>query len=136
MQAIIWAVVTLIAGPSSTWQRAGSAGSPGTVPAGAGVSAETPALSPLAPAPAGAPAPSPTAPEDAKVTAALAQLAPADRELALRQKVGPVTGSPLGSMGPPRVVVVEGRKVFLCCKGCEAELRSDPAKYLAKLQGK
>ena len=43
VQAIICAVDTLIAGPSSTWHRAGSAGSPGTRAAGRGVSAETPA---------------------------------------------------------------------------------------------
>ena len=43
VQAIICAVLTLIAGPSSTWHRAGSAGSPGTGRAAAGVSAETPA---------------------------------------------------------------------------------------------
>ena len=42
MQASICAVDTLIAGPSSTWHRAGSAGSPGTRARGGGVSAETP----------------------------------------------------------------------------------------------
>ena len=42
MQAIICAVDTLIAGPSSTWHRAGSAGSPGTRAGAGGVSAETP----------------------------------------------------------------------------------------------
>src|SRR6185437_621304 len=42
VQPIICAVDTLTAGPSSTWHRAGSAGSPGTR-APAGVSAETPA---------------------------------------------------------------------------------------------
>ena len=87
-------------------------------------------------APAPPPPPSPPAPADAKVAEALGKLAPADRALALRQKVCPVTGAALGSMGPPRAVVVEGRTVFLCCKGCEAELRKDPAKYLAKLQEK
>jgi hypothetical protein len=83
-----------------------------------------------------APAPSSPPPENAKVAEALDKLAPADRALALRQKVCPVTGAALGSMGPPPAVVVEGRTVFLCCKGCEAELRQNPAKYLAKLQGK
>jgi multidrug efflux pump subunit AcrA (membrane-fusion protein) len=78
------------------------------------------------------PAPSSPAPESAKVAEALGKLAPADRALALRQKVCPVTGALLGSMGPPPAVVVGGRTVFLCCKGCEAELRKDPAKYLGK----
>jgi Cu(I)/Ag(I) efflux system membrane fusion protein len=39
-------------------------------------------------------------------------------------------------MGTPPVVTVEGRKVFLCCKGCEAKLRKEPGKYLQKLDGK
>ena len=43
VQATICAVDTLIAGPSSTWHRAGSAGSPGTRAGAGGVSAETPA---------------------------------------------------------------------------------------------
>ena len=42
VQAIICAVLTLIAGPSSTWQRAGSAGSAGTGREVAGVSAVLP----------------------------------------------------------------------------------------------
>ena len=45
VQAIICAVDTLMAGPSSTWHRAGSAGSPGTRAGAGGVSAETPATS-------------------------------------------------------------------------------------------
>ena len=48
----------------------------------------------------------------------------------------PVTGQPLGSMGPPFKVVVQGQTVFLCCDGCEAALRKSPEKYLAKLRGK
>jgi membrane fusion protein, copper/silver efflux system len=53
-----------------------------------------------------------------------------------RQKVCPVTGEPLGSMGPPVRVTVEGRVIFLCCKGCEPELRRNPRKYLAKVPEK
>jgi hypothetical protein len=48
VQQIICAVDTLSAGPSSTWHRAGWAGSPGTGSAAAGVSAETPACPPAA----------------------------------------------------------------------------------------
>ena len=44
-----------------------------------------------------------------------------------------MTGKPLGSMGTPKRVVVSGRVVFLCCGGCEARLRREPEKYLAKL---
>jgi len=56
-----------------------------------------------------------------------------DQQLIARQKTCPVMGGPLGSMGPPVRVVVGGRTVFLCCKGCEPELRRSPGKYLANL---
>jgi Cu(I)/Ag(I) efflux system membrane fusion protein len=59
-----------------------------------------------------------------------------DRVLAARQKVCPVTGEPLDSMGGPVRVEVAGRVVFVCCKMCEKPLRKDPQKYLAKLPAK
>jgi hypothetical protein len=59
-----------------------------------------------------------------------------DQALAARQKVCPVTDEPLDAMGGPVRVTVEGRSVFLCCTGCEAPLRKNPAKYLAKLPEK
>jgi hypothetical protein len=47
----------------------------------------------------------------------------------------PATGpEPLGSMGKPLRVTVEGREVFLCCGDCEDQLHKDPATYLAKLK--
>ncbi len=45
----------------------------------------------------------------------------------------PVTGKPLGSMGPPVRITVAGRSVALCCKGCEDAVQADPDKYLPKL---
>jgi Barrel-sandwich domain of CusB or HlyD membrane-fusion/Heavy metal binding domain len=75
----------------------------------------------------------PPPPDMSKVAKTLAKLSPADRALAERQKVCPVTGEPLGSMGTPPAVVVEGKTVFLCCKGCEGALRKNPEKYLPKL---
>lgn len=59
-----------------------------------------------------------------------------DEALIARQKLCPVSGAPLGSMGAPYRVVVEGQVVFLCCDGCEAELRKNPKPFLAKLNGK
>ncbi|WP_165223505.1 heavy metal-binding domain-containing protein [Aquisphaera insulae] len=44
--------------------------------------------------------------------------------------VCPVSGKPLGSMGPPVSVTIDGQTVPLCCKGCEARLRASPEKYL------
>ncbi len=64
----------------------------------------------------------------------VAGLSPADRELALAQGSCPVTGKPLGSMGVPPRVVVQGRQVFLCCKGCESAIEASPEKYLPRLK--
>ncbi len=60
-------------------------------------------------------------------------LSPADQTLADHQKICPVTELPLNSMGGPVPVMVAGRKVFLCCVGCEARLKAEPQKYLARL---
>ena len=60
----------------------------------------------------------------------MAQLPEADRQAARQQDVCPVTGEKLGSMGTPYKVAVNGRDVFLCCQGCEAELKANPEKYL------
>jgi hypothetical protein len=65
--------------------------------------------------------------------AAAPPLSAADRALVEKQKICPVTGLELDSMGGPIAVAVEGRRVFICCKGCESKLKQDPKKYLAKL---
>jgi hypothetical protein len=64
-----------------------------------------------------------------------AALPPDVRDLAAAQKVCPVTGKPLGSMGTPVKVTVAGRTVLICCAGCEDALKSSPEKYLARLNG-
>lgn len=61
------------------------------------------------------------------------KLSAEDLEQVRRQKTCPVTDLPLDSMGGPIPVTVDGRKIFLCCAGCEDAIKSDPAKYLAKL---
>jgi hypothetical protein len=68
-----------------------------------------------------------------EVTAAFASLSEPDRTAALAQKICPVSDEPLGSMGTPLKVTVEGRDVFLCCEGCKKALEEDPQKFLAKL---
>ena len=65
---------------------------------------------------------------------AIAQLPEADRELAASQKVCPVAGFALGSMGIPVRAEVKGEVVFLCCEGCRDGLMAEPDKYLALLQ--
>jgi YHS domain-containing protein len=67
---------------------------------------------------------------DAEVEAALAKLSPEDRALAKEQRVCPVTGEPLGSMGVPKKISVEGQEIFICCVGCEDAVRENPKKYL------
>jgi hypothetical protein len=68
-----------------------------------------------------------------EVAAALAELSDEDRALAEKQKICLVSDEPLGSMGTPIKVTVNGRDVFLCCAGCKKPLEDDPDKYLAKL---
>lgn len=60
-------------------------------------------------------------------------LSPEERLLVERQKICPVTEAPLDSMGGAVLVNLNGRKVFICCKGCESSLRRSPAKYLSNL---
>lgn len=60
-------------------------------------------------------------------------LTDADKLLVQQQRICPVTEKPLGSMGEPVAVTVRGRKVFLCCRGCEGAVRDNPDKYLARL---
>lgn len=61
-------------------------------------------------------------------------LSAADLELVKQQKICPVTELALDSMGGPVAVDVAGRRVFICCKGCESKLKKEPEKYLAKLK--
>ena len=60
-------------------------------------------------------------------------LSDADLALVKQQRICPVTDAPLGSMGTPVFAMVQGRKVFMCCRGCQAGLLAEPEKYLAKL---
>jgi YHS domain-containing protein len=68
-----------------------------------------------------------------EVLASLSELSDEDRALAERQRVCPVTMFPLGSMGTPPKVEVDGQTVFLCCEGCREALLEEPNKYLAIL---
>lgn len=79
-----------------------------------------------------------TAPSDLppEVVAELAGLSDSDRVLAMEQRICPVTGKLLGSMGQPPKLSVEGREVFICCAGCEDRLRSDPEQYFAKIDNR
>jgi Cu(I)/Ag(I) efflux system membrane fusion protein len=56
-----------------------------------------------------------------------------DEALAAIQKLCPVTGRPLGSMGKPLRENVPGGSLLLCCAGCQSAVRAEPEKYLARL---
>jgi membrane fusion protein, copper/silver efflux system len=49
------------------------------------------------------------------------------------QKICPVTGARLGSMGEPVEVDVKGRWVWTCCGACPPKVKAQPARYLARL---
>lgn len=61
------------------------------------------------------------------------QLPEADRQLALKQGICPVTSAPLGSMGVPVKITLRGQTVFLCCKGCLGKAKRSPDEMLKKL---
>lgn len=77
--------------------------------------------------------PSPSAEGDPEVRAALAKLPPEDRQLAEAQKTCPVSGEPLGSMGTPIKLTLNGESAFICCKSCRKKAESDPAAMLKKV---
>jgi membrane fusion protein, copper/silver efflux system len=49
------------------------------------------------------------------------------------QRICPVTGLKLGTMGDPVPVEAEGRKVWTCCSACPPKLKAKPAYYLSRL---
>ncbi len=74
--------------------------------------------------------------KETDVNDAFAKLSPADRKLAEKQEICPVSDEALGSMGTPIKVTVEGRDVFVCCAGCEDELKKNFDEYVAKLENR
>ena len=49
------------------------------------------------------------------------------------QKICPVTHAPLGSMGDPIAVEVNGEALWTCCDICPPKVKANPARYLPKL---
>jgi Cu(I)/Ag(I) efflux system membrane fusion protein len=56
-----------------------------------------------------------------------------DETLIAMQKVCPVTGAKLGSMGKPVRASAAGRTIFLCCAGCVDKLAAKPDYYVQRL---
>lgn len=70
-----------------------------------------------------------------KATAAVAKLPATDQVLAEAQLFCPIQdGSRLGSMGMPVKLMLDGKPVFLCCKGCEDAARKNAKATLAKVE--
>ncbi|MCO8120871.1 hypothetical protein NHH03_03915 [Stieleria sp. TO1_6] len=66
-----------------------------------------------------------------KITAALSSLSAEDQKLAKEQRFCPImTYDRLGAMGTPLKVAIEGKPVFLCCKGCVKDAEKEGAKTL------
>ena len=68
-----------------------------------------------------------------EMIAAFSKLSPEDQARARGQRLCPVTMKPLGSMGTPERIDVNGTPIFICCGGCRKNLLDDPKKYLARL---
>jgi hypothetical protein len=75
-----------------------------------------------------------TSAEAAKIKTNMAKLSLEDRRLAEAQVFCAIDQeSPLGSMGPIYKVMCKGQPVFLCCRGCESEAKSNPDQALSML---
>ena len=59
-----------------------------------------------------------------------------EQAAAIAQAVCPVSGHHLGFMGIPAKTTALGRTIYLCCSGCEDDVKSDPEAVLAKLEKK
>jgi len=46
-------------------------------------------------------------------------------------KICPISGDEIGSMGPGKTVIYQGKAVQLCCGGCLKKFAKEPAKHLA-----
>jgi hypothetical protein len=69
-----------------------------------------------------------------KLGANLAKLSAEDRKLAEAQGVCPIQPEKrLGVMGVPVKVMLQGRAVFLCCKGCGDDAVENPDRTLTKV---
>jgi Cu(I)/Ag(I) efflux system membrane fusion protein len=64
----------------------------------------------------------------------ISRLPLSDQALARKQRLCPISGEPLGSMGVPHKMMIDGQPLFLCCEGCESTVKDDPPAALGKLK--
>ena len=74
--------------------------------------------------------------EEAEVKANLAKLSPEDRKLAEDQRFCAVEGeeSRLGAMGVPIKLSLQGKTVFICCKGCRKQAMAYQEQTVARAE--
>lgn len=60
-------------------------------------------------------------------------LTQADRDGIAGQRICPITGASLGSMGAPRKVLVGDKALYLCCTDCVDKVTEEPEKCMAQL---
>jgi hypothetical protein len=68
-----------------------------------------------------------------EIKANLAKLDAEDQKLAEAQRVCPVSGESLGSMGTPIKLTFAEGTAFICCKSCEKKAKKDEAETLRKV---
>lgn len=78
----------------------------------------------------------PSTPDDVaeKVAASLNKLSPEDKKLAQAQRFCPILNDPLGFMGAPVKLTLDGKPLFVCCKDCIAKANIDPGKTFARVE--
>jgi multidrug efflux pump subunit AcrA (membrane-fusion protein) len=88
---------------------------------------------PPAPAAPSSPVPELSPEHAAEARAHIDELPPADRKAAEAQRLCPIQGKVLGTMGAPiKVDLSGGRSVFVCCRGCIGRAQKDPDGSLEK----
>ncbi len=68
-----------------------------------------------------------------KELAKIKELPQDEQDAAIAQAVCPVSTHHLGSMGKPMKVSAEGRTFYICCDGCEGDVKSNGKEIVAKL---
>ena len=64
--------------------------------------------------------------EERKMRQRYEQLSLEDRKLVDEQRLCPITDEPLLSMAVPIKLMVKGRPVLICCKGCKSDVEKKP----------
>jgi Cu(I)/Ag(I) efflux system membrane fusion protein len=64
----------------------------------------------------------------------VAELPEEDRAAASAQTYCPIRNLPLGSMGVPYKLTLQGKTVFLCCKGCVGQAKREPEETLKRVE--